>query len=100
MQNVSPKVRLDLSGKVPCKYMLRPRRDLLQVHMVYGKHLSARNPYWYRAITSEPCYFEAKDLMQAISKEGLERFKSNPFWMQYSQCHHGAPDLLTAPSWR
>ena len=57
--------------------------------MVYGKHLSAQNPYWFRAITSEPCYFEAKNMMLEIGEEAVELYKSNPFWMQYSQCHHG-----------
>lgn len=65
-----------------------PLSHLLQVHMLYGKHHSAQNPYWFRAISSEPCYWQAKDTMRALDTEGLERFRSNPFWMQSSQCHH------------
>ncbi|BDA47122.1 probable galactoside 2-alpha-L-fucosyltransferase [Coccomyxa sp. Obi] len=69
------------------------------VHMLYGKHQSAQNPYWFRAINSEPCYWQAKDMMRALDTEGLERFRSNPFWMQYSQCHHAVRLPASAKSW-
>lgn len=71
---------------------------LLQVHMVYGKHLTVQNPYWFRAITSEPCYWQAKNMMRELNTTTIDRYRSNPFWMQYSQCHHATPPKPTAES--
>ncbi|BDA51570.1 probable fucosyltransferase 5 [Coccomyxa sp. Obi] len=57
------------------------------VHMMFGTHESSQNPYWYRALSSEPCYWQAKRLMRDISEAAVKRFRSNPLWIQYSQCH-------------
>ncbi len=59
----------------------------LQVHMMFGSHESSQNPYWYRALSSEPCYWQARRLMRDVSEEAVQHFRSNPLWMQYSQCH-------------
>ncbi|BDA47125.1 probable galactoside 2-alpha-L-fucosyltransferase [Coccomyxa sp. Obi] len=72
---------------------------LAPVHMLYGKHQTVQNPYWFRAINSEPCYWQAKDMMRALDIKGVERYRSNPFWMQYSQCHHAVKLPPTAESW-
>ncbi|CAL8465691.1 g5227 [Coccomyxa elongata] len=55
------------------------------VHMMFGSHESSQNPYWYRALSSEPCYWQAKRLMRDVSQEAVQRFRSNPLWIQYSQ---------------
>ena len=41
-----------------------------------------------RAISSEPCFWQAKNMMRQIDARYMERFQSNPFWMQYTQCHN------------
>ena len=58
------------------------------VHMVFGEHRSSQNPFWYRAITSEPCFWQAKNMLKWLDARAVARFKSNPFWMQYTQCHN------------
>ncbi|CAL8469681.1 g9222 [Coccomyxa elongata] len=58
------------------------------VHMVYGRHTTSQNPYWYRAISSEPCYWQTKNMMRALDDKAVQRFRSNPLWMQYTQCHY------------
>ena len=55
----------------------------------------AQNPYWYKAITSEPCYWKGNIFLNnedraawgQLSDSDRAVFKSNPFWMQYVQCH-------------
>jgi xyloglucan fucosyltransferase len=56
--------------------------------------MRAQNPYWYRSITSEPCYWKASVFLNnkagfwgRLGAEEAKQFKSNPFWMQYTQCH-------------
>lgn len=53
-----------------------------------------QNPYWYKAMTSEPCYWKGNIFLNNRDpfwgRLGLNetiQFKSNPFWMQYTQCH-------------
>ena len=58
------------------------------VHMLFGAHAGAANPYWYRALSSEPCFWQARPMMRAVNATVLARFKSNPFWTQYMQCHY------------
>ncbi|CAK0786745.1 hypothetical protein CVIRNUC_009959 [Coccomyxa viridis] len=58
------------------------------VYMVYGEHTSSQNPYWYRAISSEPCFWQAKNMLRQVDARYSNRFRSNPFWMQYTQCHN------------
>ncbi len=41
-----------------------------------------------RAVSSEPCFWQAKNMMRQIDVLYMERFQSNPFWMQYAQCHN------------
>ena len=73
------------------------------VHMIYGRHNTSQNPYWYRAITSEPCFWQAKNMLKDIRRSGwvlkeqaLAQYETNPFWMQYTQCHNGEPLLPLA----
>jgi hypothetical protein len=47
----------------------------------------SQNPYWYRAISSEPCFYGARSLQREGSKEAISRFQTNPLWMHYTQCH-------------
>ena len=56
--------------------------------------LPVQNPYWYRAITSEPCFWKGKVYMHnkaatlgTLGDNEIAVFKSSPFWMQYTQCH-------------
>ena len=56
--------------------------------------LRTQNPYWYRAITSEPCYWHGQIFLNnddpfwgKLGEKEVAAFKSNPFWMQYVQCH-------------
>ena len=53
-----------------------------------------QNPYWYRAITSEPCYWRANVYLHnkagmwgTLGANETAVFKSSPLWMQYTQCH-------------
>ena len=53
-----------------------------------------QNPYWYKAITSEPCYWKGQIFLNSkdpfwgkIGANETAQLKSNPFWMQYTQCH-------------
>ena len=53
-----------------------------------------QNPYWYKAITSEPCYWKGNIFLNnkdpfwgKLGPAEVQQFKSNPFWMQYTQCH-------------
>lgn len=61
---------------------------LAPVQMVFGAHASSQNPYWYRALNSEPCFWEARVFVRALDGAAAARFRGNPFWMQYTQCHH------------
>jgi hypothetical protein len=58
--------------------------------MVFGKHVSSQNPFWYRSITSEPCIWQSFNMMRFADEKLTQRFRTNPFWMQYTQCHNGA----------
>ena len=50
--------------------------------------------FFWKAITAEPCYWDAKSLLTgalsygdaALHERMVAAFKSNPNWMQYSQC--------------
>lgn len=44
--------------------------------------------YLRRAISSEPCFWQAKNMMRQVDARYLNRFRENPFWMQYTQCHY------------
>ncbi|CAL5223455.1 g5974 [Coccomyxa viridis] len=64
------------------------------VQMIHGKHENVQNPYWYKAITSEPCYWKGNIFLNnkdpfwgKLGPAEVQQFKSNPFWMQYTQCH-------------
>ena len=57
------------------------------VYMVFGKHTSSQNPFWYRSITSEPCLWLGRNMLRK-DEELAERFRTNPFWMQAVQCHN------------
>ncbi|CAG8722051.1 15426_t:CDS:1, partial [Dentiscutata heterogama] len=39
------------------------------------------------AISSEPCMYLSKELMEYEDEETVTVFKTNPLWMHYSQCH-------------
>ncbi len=39
--------------------------------MVYGTHKTSQNPYWYRAISSEPCYWQAKNMMRELDARAV-----------------------------
>ena len=58
------------------------------VHMLFGNHAGEANPYWYRALSSEPCFWQSRPMMRAVNATVLARFKANPFWTQYMQCHY------------
>ncbi|BDA44693.1 hypothetical protein COCOBI_06-1710 [Coccomyxa sp. Obi] len=64
------------------------------VQMLHGLHKNVQNPYWYKAITSEPCYWKGNIFLNnrdpfwgRLGPNETAQFKSNPFWMQYTQCH-------------
>ena len=64
-----------------------------------------QNPYWYKAITSEPCYWKGNIFLNnkdpfwgKLGPAEVQQFKSNPFWMQYTQVplrHIGAEQSLS-----
>ena len=59
------------------------------VFMVFGKHISSQNPFFYRSLTSEPCVWQSLNMMRFGNEKLTDRFRTNPFWMQYTQCHNG-----------
>lgn len=75
-----------------CSWVQRQCKERAKACLPVGWNLSwmfgAQNPYWYRAISSEPCYWQAKNMMKDLDAKAVNRFHSNPFWMQYTQCHN------------
>ena len=70
----------------------------LHFHHAYANTYMAKfdlvqNPYWYKALNSEPCISKGYSLMGdghlsgVLNESAIQVFKSSPFWMQSLQCH-------------
>ena len=57
------------------------------VNLVHGEHANVHNPYFFRAINSEPCYYGSKGVLKHASEEAKAALQDNPLWFQYASCH-------------
>ena len=60
---------------------------MIPVYMVYGEHADLKNPYFWRALSSEPCFFGARAFLAQANSDVVTDFKRTGFWLQYTQCH-------------
>ena len=57
-------------------------------HLLYGNHANIQNPYYWRSLSSEPCFWGARDFVAHAPAEVVSGFKeSNSLWIQHVQCH-------------
>ena len=58
-----------------------------QVNLVHGEHANVHNPYFFRALNSEPCYYGSKGVLKHASEAAVAALQDNPLWLQYASCH-------------
>ena len=57
------------------------------VNLVHGRHENVHNPYFFRALNSEPCYYGSKGVLSRASEASKAALQANPLWVQYASCH-------------
>lgn len=59
------------------------------IHTTYGPHDDGTRPWFWKAITSEPCSWASQLFLNfsGASSEDKEKFKANPVWLQVAQCY-------------
>lgn len=60
---------------------------LTPVHMLHGDHTTIQNPYFWRALSPEPCFWGARDFLAQAPPADVAAFKRSGLWLQYTQCH-------------
>lgn len=59
------------------------------VHMTFGdpKRHNHLNPHFWRALTSEPCFWGFSKFKQKSNADDVRTFLTNPYGLQHEQCH-------------
>ena len=57
------------------------------MHMLHGEHGTIQNPYFWRALSPEPCFWGARAFLAAAPAAEVAAFKRSGLWLQYTQCH-------------